>query len=235
MRELIRLKPFSAKRGTTGHVWEEVAKGVSSAIQVQLNVTQVRDRLNLLKAKFKADELSSARASGVEEDLHAVNIPSHYNDLNGLVRDYIELERMYIDEMKAKKSAKTRKEEDPANSAAALINESKPRRSQRANYDTERSSSDERSSESEPESIASLASAVPSHVSTSSRSTPKRSNAFLDEVKRQAKRHKEQIELKTRELEQHQHQFEKQQAEERLRSEERIQAGNRELILQCAK
>ncbi|ETL98394.1 hypothetical protein L917_04522, partial [Phytophthora nicotianae] len=114
MRELIRLKPFSAKRGTTGHVWEEVAKGVSSAIQVQLNVKQVRDRLNLLKAKFKADELSSARASGVEEDLHAVNIRSHYNDLNGLVRDYIELERMYLDEKKAKKSAKTWKEEDLA-------------------------------------------------------------------------------------------------------------------------
>ncbi|ETN12164.1 hypothetical protein PPTG_09063 [Phytophthora nicotianae INRA-310] len=241
MRELIRLKPFSAKRGTTGHVWEEVAKGVSSAIQVQLNVKQVPDRLNLLKAKFKADELSSARAIGVEEDLHAVNIRSHYNDLNGLVRDYIELERMYLDEKKAKKSAKTRKEEDLANSAAALINESKLQRSQRPNYDTERSSSDERSSESKTESIASLASAVPSQVSTSSRSTPKRSNAFLDEVKRQAKRHKEQIELKTRELEQHQHQFEarlqfeKQQAEERLRSEECIQAGNRELLLQCAK
>ncbi|ETO80695.1 hypothetical protein F444_04851 [Phytophthora nicotianae P1976] len=148
---------------------------------------------------------------------------------------------MYLDEKKAKKSAKTRKEEDLANSAAALINESKLQRSQRPNYDTERSSSDERSSESETESIASLASAVPSQFSTSSRSTPKRSNAFLDEVKRQAKRHKEQIELKTRELEQHQHQFEarlqfeKQQAEERLRSEECIQAGNRELLLQCAK
>ncbi|ETP28059.1 hypothetical protein F442_22657 [Phytophthora nicotianae P10297] len=174
MRELIRLKPFSAKRGTTGHVWEEVAKGVSSAIQVQRNVKLVRDRLNLLKA----DEQFSARASGVEEDLHAVNIQSHYNDLNGLVLDYIELERMYLDEKKAKKSAKTRKEEDLANSAAALINESKLRRSQRANYDTERSSSDERSSESESESIGSLASAVPSQVSTSIRSTPKRSNEF---------------------------------------------------------
>ncbi|ETK81302.1 hypothetical protein L915_13199 [Phytophthora nicotianae] len=105
MRELIRLKPFSAKRGTTGHVLKEVAKGVSSAIQVQLNIKQVCDRLNLLKAKF---ELSSARASGVEEDLHAVNIQCHYNDLNGLARDYVELERMYLDEKKAKNRQRLR-------------------------------------------------------------------------------------------------------------------------------
>ncbi|KAE8901144.1 hypothetical protein PF005_g8470 [Phytophthora fragariae] len=130
MRELIRLKPFAAKRGTTGSVWEAVAKGVSSAIGVQLNVKQVRDRLNLLKAKFKADELVSSRASGVEEALHAVNVQSHYDDLNGLVRDYIELERIHNDTKSAKKAAKEKKEEDLAICAAAIVDESNRRRSQ---------------------------------------------------------------------------------------------------------
>ncbi|EGZ11080.1 hypothetical protein PHYSODRAFT_389268, partial [Phytophthora sojae] len=103
-------KPFAAKRGSTGSVWEEVAKGVSSAIKVQLNAKQVRDRLNLLEAKFKADELCSSRASDVEEALHAVNVQSQYDDLDGLVRGYDDLKRAYKDKRSAKKAAKEKKE-----------------------------------------------------------------------------------------------------------------------------
>ncbi|KAE8913172.1 hypothetical protein PF005_g5232 [Phytophthora fragariae] len=102
MRKLIRLKPFAAKRGTTGSVWEAVVKGVSSAIGVQVHAKQVRDRLNLLKARFKVDELVSSRGSGVEEALH-------YDDLNGFVGDYIELERNYNDTKSSKNAANEKK------------------------------------------------------------------------------------------------------------------------------
>ncbi|KAF1775021.1 hypothetical protein GQ600_14788 [Phytophthora cactorum] len=67
MRELIRQKPFAAKRGAS-------SSGLSTALQQKVKVKQIRDRLNLLKARLKANEQASFLASGVEESLDAVNI-----------------------------------------------------------------------------------------------------------------------------------------------------------------
>ncbi|ETI35503.1 hypothetical protein F443_18155 [Phytophthora nicotianae P1569] len=69
----------------------------------------------------------------------------------------------------------------------------------------------------------------------------KRSNAFLREIKRQEKKYKEHMDLKQRELEQGQKQFEerlefeKKQAEDRFQFEQRIQQSNREMILESTK
>ncbi|KAG2895168.1 hypothetical protein PC117_g23306 [Phytophthora cactorum] len=199
MRELIRQKPFAAKRGA------------------MVKVKQIRDRLNLLKARLKANEQASFLASGVEESLDAVNIQSHYSDLDG----------------------KKKKEEDLAKCAADIVAESRRRRIERdggASDSDLSNSSYAGSTVSATESAASVGSAK----STTQR-TPKRSNAFLTEVKRQEKRYKEQMELKVRELEQDQKQFEerlsfeKKLAEDRLNFEDRMQASNREVILECAK
>ncbi|KAF1788101.1 hypothetical protein GQ600_18712 [Phytophthora cactorum] len=218
MRELIRQKPFAAKRG---------------AMQ-KVKVKQIRDRLNLLKARLKANEQASFLASGVEESLDAVNIQSHYSDLDGKVRDD------FISEQKPLKSfPKKKKEEDLAKCAADIVAESRRRRIERdggASDSDLSNSSYAGSTVSATESAASVGSAK----STTQR-TPKRSNAFLTEVKRQEKRYKEQMELKVRELEQDQKQFEerlsfeKKLAEDRLNFEDRMQASNREVILECAK
>lgn len=75
----------------------------------------------------------------------------------------------------------------------------------------------------------------------STQRTPKRSNAFLSEVRKQEKRYKDKLEIKVRELEQKQRKFEemlafeKKQSEDRLYFEDRVQTSNREVILECAK
>ncbi|KAG3078952.1 hypothetical protein PC121_g7114 [Phytophthora cactorum] len=215
MRKLIRQKPFAAKRGATLEVWDNVAAALSTALQQKMKVKQIRDRLNLLKARLKANEQASFLASDVEESLDAVNIQSHYSDVDG-----------------------KKKEGDLAKCTADIVAESCRRRIERdggASDNDLSNSSDAESTVSATKSAASVGSAK----STTQR-TPKRSNAFLTEVKRQEKRYKEQMELKVRELEQNQKQFEerlsfeKKLAQDRLNFEDRVQASNREMILECA-
>ncbi|KAG3232858.1 hypothetical protein PI124_g22065 [Phytophthora idaei] len=209
------------------------------ALQQKVKVKQIRDRLNLLKARLKANEQASFLARVVEESLDAVNIQSHYSDVDGKVREHVELERLHTETKAAEKLSKEKKEEDLAKCAADIVAESSRRRIERdggaSDSDLSNSSYVE-STVSATESAASVGSAK----STTQR-TPKRSNAFLTEVKRQEKRYKEQMELKVRELEQDQKQFEerlsfeKKLAEDRLNFEDRVQASNREMILECAK
>ncbi|KAF1788363.1 hypothetical protein GQ600_16571 [Phytophthora cactorum] len=234
MRELIRQKPFVAKRGATLEVWDNVAAALSTALQQKVTAKQIRDRLNLLKARLKANEQASFLASGVEESLDAVNIQSHYSDVDG--KSWSD----FISKQKPLKSfPKKKKEEDLAKWAADFVAESRRRRIERdggASDSDLSNSSDAESTVSATESAASVGLAK----STTER-TPKRSNAFLTEVKRQGKRYKEQMELKVRELEQDQKQFEerlsfeKKLAEDRLNFEDRVQASNREMILECPK
>ncbi|KAG3098077.1 hypothetical protein PI124_g3782 [Phytophthora idaei] len=158
MRELIRLKPFAAERETTLDVWEKVAKSLSAALKVPLKVKQIRDRLSLLKTQFKASEQKSRGASGVEQSLHAVNVQSHYSDVDGLVRDYIELERLHQDAKAAKKLPKQRKEADLAQCAIDIVSESNRRRAHRQNDESgsdDNHVSEEESCVSTTESVAS--------------------------------------------------------------------------------
>ncbi|KAG3144689.1 hypothetical protein PI126_g14045 [Phytophthora idaei] len=204
MRELIRQKPFAAKRGATLEVWDNVAAALSTALQQKVKVKQIRDRLDLLKARLKASEQASFLASGVEESLDAVNIQSHYSNVDGKVRDFPK-----------------KKEEDLANCAADFVAESRRRRIERDGgaSDSDLSYlSDAESTVSATESAASVGLAK----STTER-TPKRSNAFLTEVKRQEKRYKEQMELKVRELEQYQKQFEERLSFEKKTSRRQTQ------------
>ncbi|KAF1788418.1 hypothetical protein GQ600_22257 [Phytophthora cactorum] len=223
MRELIRLKPFAAKRGTTLDVWDKVTKSLSAALKVPLKVKQIRDRLNLLKTRFKASEQKSRGASGVEESLHAVNVQSHYSDVDGLVRDYIKLERLHQDDKADKKLSKQRKEADLAQGAIDTVSESNRRRAHRQNDESGSDDShvnDEESCVSTTESVASTSTL---RSPTSAHRPPKSSNAFLAEVKRQEKRYKEQMEMKVRELEQNQKQFEDRLAFEKEQVEARLQ------------
>ncbi|KUF82949.1 hypothetical protein AM587_10003451 [Phytophthora nicotianae] len=230
MRDLIRLKPFAAERGTTLDVWDNVAKSLSTALKVELKVKQIRDRLNLLKTRFKTNEQRSKGASGVEESLHAVNIQSHYSDVDGLVRDYIELEQLHQNEKIAKKLSKKKKEADLAQCAKDIVAESNRRRADR----------EAELSDSDVSDGGSYVSATDSSTSRGSRA-PKRTNAFLAEVKRQEKRYKEQMDMKVRELEQKQKQFddrlafEREQAQAKLQFDMEVQANNRNVILECAK
>ncbi|ETO58379.1 hypothetical protein F444_23245 [Phytophthora nicotianae P1976] len=206
MRDLIRLKQFAAERGTTLDVWDNVAKSLSTALKVELKVKQIRDRLNLLKTRFKTNEQRSKGASGVEESLHAVNIQSHYSDVDGL------------------------KEADLAQCAKDIVAESNRRRADREAELSNSDVSDE----------GSCVSATDSSTSRGSRAS-KRTNAFLAEVKRQEKRYKEQMDMKVRELEQKQKQFddrlafEREQAQAKLQFDMEVQANNRNVILECAK
>ncbi|KAG2978288.1 hypothetical protein PC121_g23157 [Phytophthora cactorum] len=111
MRELIRQKPFAAKRGATLEVWDNVAAALSTALQQKVKVKQIRDRLNLLKARLKANEQASFLTSGVEESLDAINIQSHYSDVDGKEREYVELVRLHIETKAAEKLSKEKKEE----------------------------------------------------------------------------------------------------------------------------
>ncbi|ETI57227.1 hypothetical protein F443_00442 [Phytophthora nicotianae P1569] len=43
MRDLIRLKPFAAERGTTLDVWDNVAKSLSTALKVEFNKKKEAD------------------------------------------------------------------------------------------------------------------------------------------------------------------------------------------------
>ncbi|KAG3117426.1 hypothetical protein PI125_g3786 [Phytophthora idaei] len=209
MRELIRQKPFAAKRGATLEVWDNVAAALSTALQQKVKVKQIRDRLNLLKARLKANEQAPFLASGVEESLDAVSIQSHYSDVDG--KTWPSVQRVLL--------LKVAVVELSVMSDSDLSN-----------------SSDAESTVSATESAASVGS-----VKSTTQRTPKRLNAFLTEVKRQEKRYKEQMELKVRELEQDQKQFEerlsfeKKTSEDRLNFEDRVQASNREMILECAK
>ncbi|ETN01892.1 hypothetical protein PPTG_16964 [Phytophthora nicotianae INRA-310] len=84
--ELIRQKPFAAKkRGSTLEMWDSVVAALGSALKKEINVKQIRDRFNLLKARFKEKEQLSALASGVEEFIHAFNVQTHYTDVDGLI------------------------------------------------------------------------------------------------------------------------------------------------------
>ncbi|RLN72529.1 hypothetical protein BBJ28_00009786 [Nothophytophthora sp. Chile5] len=210
-----------------------LAEGVSRAVGSSLNAKQVRDRLHILKKQFKAGELQSKRASGTEESLNAVNVQSHYNDLPGLVGEYLELEHLHAEEKSATYKKNKQKEVDFARCAMEIVNESNHRRSQRS----EEASGDDASDLSNADSATS---ATSSRLSRTPKA-PKRQNAFLMEVQRQEKRHKQQLDLKIRELEQNQLQFdarlafEAKQVEERLRFEERVQSSNRDLIIACAK
>ncbi|ETP00848.1 hypothetical protein F441_21810 [Phytophthora nicotianae CJ01A1] len=80
MRELLRLNPFSAVRGSPPNMWSDVAGSLSSATGVQINEKQIRDRLTLLKGMYKNAEASAARGSGIEESVDAVNVQSHYDE-----------------------------------------------------------------------------------------------------------------------------------------------------------
>ncbi|KAG2768893.1 hypothetical protein PC129_g3758 [Phytophthora cactorum] len=200
MRELIRLKPFAAERGTALDVWDKVAKSLSAALKVPLKGKQIRDRLNLLKTRFKASKQKYRGASGVEELLHAVNVQSHYSDVDGLVRDYIKLERLHQDDKAEKKLSKQRKEADLAQGAIDIVSESNRCRAHRQNDESGSDDShvnDEESCVSTTESVASTSTL---RSPTSAHRPPKSSNAFLAEVKRQEKRYKEQMEMKVREL-----------------------------------
>ncbi|KAG2950169.1 hypothetical protein PC116_g9731 [Phytophthora cactorum] len=181
MRELIRQKPFEAKRGATLEVWDNVAAALSTALQQKVKVKQIRDRLNLLKARLKANEQAPFSASGVEESLDAVSIQSHYSDVDG---KRVLLLKVAVVELSVMSDS------DLSNSR------------------------DAESTVSATESAAS----VGSTKSTTQR-TPKRSNAFLTEVKRQEKRYKEKMGLKVRELEQDQKQFEERLSFEKKTSE----------------
>ncbi|ETN09667.1 hypothetical protein PPTG_11283 [Phytophthora nicotianae INRA-310] len=238
LRELIRQKPFAAKRGSTLEIWDSVAAALGSALKKEIKVKQIRDRLNLLKTRFKEKEQLSALASGVEESIHAVNVQTHYTDVDGLIREYTQLERLHHDTKAAQKISKEKKEEDLAKCAAAIVDESRRRRAYRD--DTSFYSDSDDSSDAQ-----SVVSGAESTVSTGSSKAKqqgvKRSNAYLTEIKRQDKKYKEQLDLKHRELEQGQKQFEerlefeKKQAEDRLQFEQHIQQSNREMILECAK
>ncbi|ETL85447.1 hypothetical protein L917_15006 [Phytophthora nicotianae] len=194
-------------------------------------VKQIRDRLNFLKTWFKTNEQRSKGASGVEESLHAVNIQSHYADVDGLVWDYIDLEQLHQDKKIAKKKlSKKKKEADLAQCAKDIVAESNRRRADR----------EAELSDSDVSDGGSCVSATDSLTSRGSRA-PKRTIAFLAEVKRQEKRYKEQMDMKVRELEQKQKQFddglafEREQAQAKLQFDMEVQANNRNVILECAK
>lgn len=237
MRELIRLKPFAAARGSTLHVWGDVAACLSTALGVQVNVKQVRDRLTLLKGLFKDAEAAAARGSGIEESVDAVNVQSHNDERGGLVREYIALEDHFKAEKAAKKSKKQQKDEHLALCAEELVRESTRRRAFRVESEAELPASDC----SVAESTASGVSAQSSASTRPPRSTPKRTNAFLQEVQRQEKRQRQELSLNEQELLQSQQQFqqrlsfERERDEQRLHFQERMQKINHDLIIECAK
>ncbi|ETP47782.1 hypothetical protein F442_06342 [Phytophthora nicotianae P10297] len=208
LRELIRLKPFAAVRGTTLRVWSDVAASLSSAFGVEVNVKQIRDRLTLLKQSFKDSEAACARGSGIEESVDAVNVQSHYDEREGLVREYVALEDHFKSE---KKTVKTKKQQK-----------------------------DEQLAISDGDSSVSRCSTVSGASSRTPRSTPKRVNAFQQEIKRQEKRQRLEFELKEQELRQSQQQFEqrlifeKERDDQHLRFQERLQKSNQDLIIECA-
>ncbi|KAG3196338.1 hypothetical protein PC128_g7708 [Phytophthora cactorum] len=215
MRELIRQKPFEAKRGATLEVWDNVAAALSTALQQKVKVKQIRDRLNLLKARLKANEQAPFSASGVEESLDAVSIQSHYSDVDGKVREYVELERLHIETKAAENLSKEKKKRKtwPSVQRVLLLKVAVVELSVMSDSDL----SNSRDAESTVLATESAAS-VGSTKSTTQR-TPKRSNAFLTEVKRQEKRYKEKMGLKVRELEQDQKQFEERLSFEKKTSE----------------
>ncbi|ETN19455.1 hypothetical protein PPTG_21460 [Phytophthora nicotianae INRA-310] len=188
-----------------------------------------RDRLAKL-VRFKTNEQRSKGASGVEESLHTVNIQSHYSDVDGLVRYFIELEQLHQNEKIAKKLSKQKKEADLAQCAKDIVAESNRRRADR----------EAELSDSDVSDGGSYVSATDSSTSRGARA-PKRTNAFLAKEKRQEKRYKEQMDMKVRELEQKQKQFddrlafEREQAQAKLQFDMEVQANNRNMILECAK
>ncbi|RAW24958.1 hypothetical protein PC110_g18628 [Phytophthora cactorum] len=156
-------------------------------------------------------------------------LKSHYSDVDGLVRDYIKLERLHQDDKAEKKLSKQRKEADLAQGAIDIVSESNRCRAHRQNDESGSDDShvnDEESCVSTTESVASTSTL---RSPTSAHRPPKSSNAFLAEVKRQEKRYKEQMEMKVRELKQNQKQFddrlafEKEQVEARLQFEKQVQ------------
>ncbi|KAG3087578.1 hypothetical protein PI124_g17956 [Phytophthora idaei] len=228
MRELIRLKPFAAKRGDTLNVWEEVAASLSRATKAPLNVKQIRDRLNVLKAGFHPDEAKAALTSGAEESLGAVNVQSHHGEHSGLVREYISLEGLHQTSKQKGKNKKQRKEEDLAHCADEVVRESTRRRAMRDTETADECSDGSATSEAES-TISSASAATTTNAATSAARTPlKRSNAFLREIERQDKHQKLQLDLQERGLTQTQHrfelwlEFERQQALQRLSFEERV-------------
>eukprot|EP00644_Phytophthora_capsici_P013633 jgi/Phyca11/117455/e_gw1.33.152.1 len=115
---------------------------VSSAFGVEVNVKQIRDRLTLLKQIFKDSEVASARGSGVEESVDAVNIQSHYDERERLVREYVALEDHFKSETNTVKTKKKQKDEQLAMCAEEIVRESARRRALRAKPDSDDSVSD---------------------------------------------------------------------------------------------
>ncbi|ETL84347.1 hypothetical protein F442_16419 [Phytophthora nicotianae P10297] len=109
LRELIHLKPFAAVRGTTLRVWSDIAASLSSAFGVEVNVKQVCDRLTLLKQMLKDSEAAAALGSGIEESVDAVNVQSHYDEREGLVREFVALEDHFKSEKKKQSRPKSSK------------------------------------------------------------------------------------------------------------------------------
>ncbi|GMF16665.1 unnamed protein product [Phytophthora fragariaefolia] len=83
-----------------------------SALGAQINAKQVRDHLTLLKGLFKNAEAVAARGSGIEKSVGAVNVQSHYDEHEGLVREYVALEDHFKAEKMAVKTRKQQKDED---------------------------------------------------------------------------------------------------------------------------
>ncbi|ETP19841.1 hypothetical protein F441_06305 [Phytophthora nicotianae CJ01A1] len=120
--------------------------------------------------------------------------------------------------------------------AEEIVRESARRRVLRAKSDSDDSVCDS----SDRDSSVSLCSTVSGASSRTPRSTPKRVNAFQQEIKHQEKRQRQEFELKEQELRQSQQQFEqrlifeKERDDQHLRFQERLQKSNQDLIIECA-
>lgn len=154
MREVIMKKPYATKWGETMAAWDEIASRLSLVISTTVNAKQVRDRLGILKKKFKTEEDRSARGSGVEEALDACNAQSHYSDLLGLIREYILLEEDYLDRKRKAVRKKKAIEESFNQCAADILAESSRRRSLRATSDEDCASDSSLSGDSDASSSA---------------------------------------------------------------------------------
>ncbi|GMF52370.1 unnamed protein product [Phytophthora fragariaefolia] len=124
LREFFRRKPFAAVRGQILHVCIEVEFSLSSALGVQINVKQVRDSLTLLKRFFNGAEAAASCGSGIEESVDTVNVQSHYDEREGLVRECVALEDHFKAEKMAVKTKQQQKDEDLAKCAEELTRES---------------------------------------------------------------------------------------------------------------
>ncbi|KAL3656255.1 hypothetical protein V7S43_018902 [Phytophthora oleae] len=137
LRELIAKKPFAAAYGETMQSWGSVAASLSQAIGVEVNTKQVRDRLGVLKKNLAAGGRLSAMGSGIEESLDANDVQSHYDEINGLVSEYVALETIHLQNKQNRADKKKRKTKNLNVCASEIMAESNRRRSQRSPTDSE--------------------------------------------------------------------------------------------------